>query len=75
MWRHDDVEHVTVETLHVGDVIVVDSEYRRPRRVLRLATTRHRLTNRVIGWLITLEGRHDVWMRSHALVARRRVRL
>jgi len=74
VWRDDELEHVTVETIHVGDVIVVDDDYRRPRRVLGLATTRHGQTNRVIGWLITLEGRNKVWMRRHALVARRRAR-
>ncbi|HTJ46773.1 MAG TPA: hypothetical protein VL463_31940 [Kofleriaceae bacterium] len=62
-------ESVAIESIHVGDFVIVEGA-RHPACVLGLTTTRHRLSNRVIGWLVELEGGESVFLRRGARVTR-----
>ena len=66
------VEEVPIETIQIGDFVFleVDGARDRPRCVLGLTTTRHRQTNRVVGWLVELEGGASAWIRRGTRVAR-----
>jgi hypothetical protein len=69
------VEEVPIETIHVGDFVFIDATSGgadQARCVLGLTTTRHRQSNRVIGWLIELEGGANAWLRRGVRVKRTR---
>jgi hypothetical protein len=67
-----DAPTVPIEAIHVGDFVYLDDRTGagRPSCVVGLTTTRHRQTNRVIGWLVELAGGTSLWLRRGTRVRR-----
>jgi hypothetical protein len=63
-------ELVPIERILVGDFVMVEEQDARPACVVGLTTTRHRQTNRVIGWLVELAGGTSLWLRRGTRVRR-----
>lgn len=71
----DDIEQVTIETVHVGDYVFLDAAARpaTARCVIRKRAKTNERTARIVGWLVELTGDQLAWWPRGELVWRRRI--
>lgn len=72
----DDVERVTIEEVHVGDYVFLDSSASPTSacRVIKKCAKTNERAARVVGWLVELTGGQLAWWAHGAPVWRRKVR-
>lgn len=70
----DDIEQVAIETVHVGDYVLLDVRARSvsARCVIKKCAKANERTARIVGWLLELTGGHLAWWPRGGLVWRRR---
>lgn len=71
----DDIEQVAIETVHVGDYVLLEPDARpaSARCVIRKRAKANERTARVVGWLLELTGGQLAWWPRGGLVWRRRL--
>lgn len=71
----DDIEQVAIETVRVGDYVVLDPDARSAsaRCVVRKRAKANERTAQVVGWLLDLTGGQLAWWPRGGLVWRRRL--
>lgn len=68
-----ELEQVAIETVHVGDYVLIDSDLPASTRcVIKKCAKTNERTARVVGWLLELTDGHHAWWPRGALVWRRR---